>query len=650
MVFHSNQVETARNILESTTRYNVLSAQMQSGKTGTSLYYAFQMLKMGKCQRTIIMTGSRDTALREQWEENVESHLEEFAPTTKEFRAMSKKVSVYFGQDLEKVDSAEIADSVIIWDESHYGQTKDQTLFTFFSRMGIYTAIKGQNESLDEKNIFILSVSATPAAEISSIHYDETPQDKTIFQLPAGEGYKGMREYHSANLIKLAPRVLPDNKPKLARWISQYIGRNKYMVIRAQNSKKVNSEAILREVCEELGIPYFIYDGEHKDILGKFDTAPEQFTLIHIKGMLRMGKELPKAHICALAETAQEINTDTCLQGLPGRGCGYHSEDIDIYVPRCFLKTGLIEYINFLEHGTGLSKCMMIKGKRTIIRTEDGRTPIVPIHIRGQGLQIPETSTEAKDHASDVLRVLLENPSLDGENDPVQMAEVRQLIEAGLEDNSLLMDNLRTYRITSSDWEQQYFDVQKKHKANVPRKHNTESALGICYVTCDVEFPSDSPASELDLYKKGDIWVFAYTYAKDPSFQFGPAFFEPNKKTIFMDKSEQGFDEEVTAQTITMNKEVTTQPESFVTGLRRMITLSLEETDLKVTRSISANGENPNLLISKEHYKIGSHFDDKNNQFIRALQVMEQEFSGIAIKFKRVKPKAGYWAIKEISW
>ena len=123
-----------------------------------------------------------------------------------------------------------------------------------------------------------------------------------------------------------------------------------------------------------------------------------------------------------------------------------------------------------------------------------------------------------------------------------------------------------------------------------------------------------------------------------------------NKKTIFIDKSEQEFNEEVAAQTVTMTEEVTTHPESFIAGLRRMITLSFEETELKVTRSISANGDNPNLLISKEHYKIGSHFDDKDNHFIRALRLMEQEFSGIAIKFKRVKPKAGYWAIKEISW
>ena len=45
-----------------------------------------------------------------------------------------------------------------------------------------------------------------------------------------------------------------------------------------------------------------------------------------------------------------------------------------------------------------------------------------------------ELRCEARDHASDVLRVLLENPSLDGENDPVQMEEVRRLIELGLED------------------------------------------------------------------------------------------------------------------------------------------------------------------------------------------------------------------------
>ena len=651
MVFHDNQVETAMKILESTTRYNVLSAQMQSGKTGTALYYAFQMLKVVRCQRIIIMTGNRDTALKKQWMDNVDSHLEEFAPMSKDFNEMKKKVSVYFGQDLEKVDSAEIEDIIIIWDESHYGQTKDQTLFNFFSRMGIYSSIKGQSASLEEKNIFILSVSATPVAEISSIHYDETPQDKTIFQLPAGDGYRGMREYHSTGLIKLAPRVLPDNKPKLTRWFSQYIGRNKYMVIRAQNSKKVNSESILREVCEELGVPYFLYDGEHKDILEKFDIAPESFTVIHIKGMLRMGKELPKDHICALAETAQEINTDTCLQGLPGRGCGYHAEDIDIYVPKCFLETGLREYINFLEHGTGLSKCMMIKGKRKIMRTEEGRTPTIPIHIRGYDLQIPGSSKEARDHASDVLKVLLDNPSLDEGNDPVQMAEVRHLIEAALGDISLLEDKefLTPYLITKSDWQQQYFDVQKKNKANVPRKHNTESPLGICYVTCDVESPPDSPASELDLYKEGDIWLFFNTENRNPNFQFGPSFFEPNPKTIFMDKSEMDFEEGSTSQMATMSELVTTEPDRFSRELSEMIGNSLRDEGPKYSRCISSNGQNPKLLISKEHFKIGSHFEEKINKFTEIISIMEREFS-INIKYGRVRPKEGYWSIREISW
>ncbi len=646
---------------------------MQSGKTGTALYYAFRMFALGSCEKIFVISGNRDTALHKQWMDNVIKHFTGFMEENTEdspsmhFQllqriyelkdmnilkmVLAEKIKVCFGQHLEKVKSDDLSNSVIIWDESHYGQTKDQSLFNFFSRVGIYKAIKGRNQSLESANIHILSVSATPAAELSSVFYDKDPQDKTIFQLDAGNGYKGIREFHSQNLIKKSIPILKDNESKVKDMLSKYIGQKKYMIIRAQNTRNVNTEQILTDICRDLGIQFKVYDAAHQEMLDDLDNEPTGFTVVQIKGMLRMGKELNKAHICAVAETSQSINTDTCLQGLPGRCCGYHNKNIDIYVPKCFLQVGVPEYINFLEHGTGLSKCMMIQGKRTIVRNEDGRFPIVPIHMRGLDLQIPANKTEARDHAPDVMRSLLENSSLDGKNDPVQMAEVREFIQACLDDDTLLNDHLSTYLITGSNWETQYYDVQKKHKNNVPRKHNNSKTIGICYVACDINRSGDHPQEDavLDLYKKGDIWVFAYTDTKDPEYQFGPAFFEPNPKTIFMDQSDREFPCGTTGQIATMSDEVTVNPKKFSEELHEMIANSLREGGPRYARSITSNGVNPRLLISKEHYKKADDFSEKDNSYLDIITEMQEKF-GIKIQSKRVKGKDGYWAVKEITW
>ena len=100
------------------------------------------------------------------------------------------------------------------------------------------------------------------------------------------------------------------------------------MIFRAVTQKA----SIIQEVCKALNIPYLFYDQEHNK---RFDNIkPKEFTCVLIKSKLRVGKELNKDHICAVFETSITINTDTLLQGLFGRVCGYNiTNNIDIYIP-----------------------------------------------------------------------------------------------------------------------------------------------------------------------------------------------------------------------------------------------------------------------------------------------------------------------------
>ena len=82
--FYPNQTSAAKEILDnfaSDTRYMMLSAQMQSGKTGCAFYVMFDMLISGKIDKVFIMSGSSETSLSEQWRKKYTIHLANFCQT-----------------------------------------------------------------------------------------------------------------------------------------------------------------------------------------------------------------------------------------------------------------------------------------------------------------------------------------------------------------------------------------------------------------------------------------------------------------------------------------------------------------------------------------------------------------------------------------
>ena len=65
--FYQKQVDKAKEIYETGSYWNILCAQMQSGKTATAFFWALWMLFTGKVKRIYILSGSSDTELRNQW-------------------------------------------------------------------------------------------------------------------------------------------------------------------------------------------------------------------------------------------------------------------------------------------------------------------------------------------------------------------------------------------------------------------------------------------------------------------------------------------------------------------------------------------------------------------------------------------------------
>jgi hypothetical protein len=69
------------------------------------------------------------------------------------------------------------------------------------------------------------------------------------------------------------------------------------------------------------------------------EKMPKNPSLVFIKGSLRVGKVVPKKYIGFVWEDAESVKTDSLLQGLLGRMCGYHSYSVDIYISqKCLIK------------------------------------------------------------------------------------------------------------------------------------------------------------------------------------------------------------------------------------------------------------------------------------------------------------------------
>ena len=376
-IFHPNQTTAALKIIDKfkTKFYVQFQAQMQAGKTGCSLFTAFKMIEKEMVKKFFIISGMSDTDLKNQWSDKIVEHKSEYMlchqndlsiKNKRQFcRTLTKSLSnIYFNSQLKTIINIEmLKDSIIIIDEVHYGSKQKSQIHNLFERLGIRDILEGKKcPKLEEYNIKILTVSATRATE-DAVYNDLLREAKNnwgrVYMEP-GRDYKGIIDYFNEDQIKTYIELVPKNENKIIELFNKYRGRKKYFAIRAVGKKN----EYIEELIKTQNIPIQYYDQTHRD---NFDTIePQQFTVVIIKGRLRLGKELDKTHICAVFESSDEsMHNDTLLQGLPGRVCGYKVRNpIDMYIPRSeeqieeLVKTFEKNNQNIAE--VGLDKCKFV--------------------------------------------------------------------------------------------------------------------------------------------------------------------------------------------------------------------------------------------------------------------------------------------------
>jgi len=362
------QLNSGKKILTHFDNYNrwtLLMAQMQSGKTETFLFVAAEMIRDGKVDNVVIFSGNAEIDLKTQLKKEAEDGGSKFyskytlyLSETLGFRLrdiqpilfnIKNKIKVVWGTELKNYYGP-CEKTLFIWEESHYAQTIKQCPDKFLKKIGI--AANGDELLLTEKDNYVLSISATPFSEICDLYNQN--QNKGFVMMEPGNNYNSVEKMVENNRIKYYSSIRDGLTTALN---TQHVGYI-YAIVRITSKNDKEVETIIKE--KNWKIVYFdsISSEEDKkngkDIWDSMENAPDRDTVILIRNKCRMGKNLKKTHILFCFETSKKSNTDTLLQGLLGRICGYstNSENIVIYLSEKIQKSDEInKYIQMIKYG-----------------------------------------------------------------------------------------------------------------------------------------------------------------------------------------------------------------------------------------------------------------------------------------------------------
>lgn len=351
-----NQLAAVQKILQhyrGPYRYALLQASLQAGKTGTYHTLIRLMMEAGLIDHAVILCGSHEIELRDQFKADIHEWHGEM---------QRGKVRCVFRQDLKKKSSTLPSRRfLLVVDESHMVSKADQTVAGYLQRHGL--DLSGTTPHMIQNEIYILSVSATPYAEWSDIRHKKcNPKARVV--LNDGEGYVGLRHYWQSGRVHATWSLRDDEgDERFRQLLLDYHGQPKYAFIRLHHST-ADADAI-RNAVEWMGIPSIdfttqyekrnrgcpafamtrakqdaIWD-KHDVLVPCLEDAPSEFTIVFIDSRLRCGKRVCKTHVAFCWEGSRFTKTDTAMQSLWGRMCGY---DVDlenaphIYIPEILLK------------------------------------------------------------------------------------------------------------------------------------------------------------------------------------------------------------------------------------------------------------------------------------------------------------------------
>ena len=339
---YPNQEEAAWKIVELFHEGKMavtLLALPQVGKTGVMLEVAYSMATSNndsilvKPENIYIISGMNDIDWQKQTKENFPDALNEKVFTRSEFN------------NIHTLDSLENA--LIIIDECHIAAEARQQMSKKLKKAGL-----DNPETLCEKNVRILQVSATPAHVLFN---SERVWDHihSVVRLAASEKYVGFQKLLDAERIMDTHDDNVDNIAEIEDLIKQEYMRPKYHVFRL-GRKKAEVAAFQSMIERNSGLGWIskLHNCEcREDTDLMFDTPPVQHTFLVIKGFWRAGKRLNDKHLGILYEAPSGTpDVNVVAQSLAGRACGNDKQTPGKGSPIIYChKESLENYLNWFN-------------------------------------------------------------------------------------------------------------------------------------------------------------------------------------------------------------------------------------------------------------------------------------------------------------
>lgn len=449
-------------------RASILFAQMQSGKTNAFLLLAGEMLRTGRVENVVIFTGNRETELREQLKTQVKGNVSERSFfDTKYFNYIEKntdtfdglslsdafhlaseiaqniknKITIIWGTELtKKASQISTENTLFIFEESHFAQSLGQTPGKFLTSIGV--PANGDQAILKERNNYICSVSATPFSELCDA--GNFRQSKKVVRMQPGNDYRGVKWLRdNGKLVGYA-----NWERELANALQTKKNEEKWAIVRVRGDEQFETA---ERICQNADWIVRKYDQEFSDIenMQELENKPSQASIVILREKCRMGTVVPKNHLAFVFETSTSSKTDTMLQGLLGRACGYHTNDsLLVYLNQELLESReLSKYIEFCdgeEHSVP-NNAKNILGTHEVQRKkqseEDQQTvelsPIIPIHIPRRCISADSTFNDTQSVLRDIIYTLSESESFGIQNfnpDIIKVTLIQEL-EYVLENN-----------------------------------------------------------------------------------------------------------------------------------------------------------------------------------------------------------------------
>ena len=524
---YRSNITAAEEILhhfENDSKYVILLAQMQSGKSLCYWNVAFEQLRLNENDFVIIFSGNRENELKKQASCKREafnvyvSILREkgvdFGNEDDLADSLFSRIKIIWGTELLKTKKEDVFNNyeyggggvgsiLFIWEESHFGQSKTQHVDLFLKKIGISA---NNASSVSANNVKILSVSATPFSELCNV-FSGTGHEKKVVQMIPSPEYRGVKWYYEQN--KINGVLLEDDDVLNEKYYLNVLNRSllggggggganngkKWAIIRC---RKPEMKKKIIKMLEKNKWGHCNYDmtstrrGGGGGGMNQINSFAElefppvgRSTVIFVKGLCRMGTVVPKKHVSFVMELcSQESNTDTILQGLLGRMCGYAAAgSVEVHLPQTIIESGEIErYVQFSDSmkPCNIPHCAMNIKKPTKMESSP-ISLIVPIHI-------PQTSltsfSSKKLLHDDIISLLYEfnEEKIINPNSKETTDEIKMMLENTEANNiSITLKNIK--RASSS-----YATIPEK----IIKSINTKKPINLGVVKTDAKSKSKS--------------------------------------------------------------------------------------------------------------------------------------------------------------